>query len=328
VVVPFGGPPSAPVLIAEFSRRYDNPKTRHQYVAELTDLFVCTGRHHPHQLTEADVLRWCAGIDHPVANNTVRNRLSRVTTFLRWCVRNGHADPAMVEVLTDRNNPLRRVPRLYGKLQSKNPARWLTHEEAFGQLLATCASDGEIGMRDELVLRLGLAGMRAAEIIHLRLYDLQLTDNPPQIRWIGKARRPRRIVPGEALLSLLGRYLAAYHAATGCRLAADSPVVCRGKPGAGIGQVAWGYRFARTCSVQVIVRDRATAAGLGHMSPHDLRRTAAGILHRAKSADGGHLCDLRDIQQVLDHTDPATTQRSYLDPLDTGTKERAAAYLD
>lgn len=64
------------------------------------------------------------------------------------------------------------------------------------------------------------------------------------------------------------------------------------------------------------------------MSPHDLRRTAAGILHRAKSADGGHLFDLRDIQQVLDHTDPATTQRSYLDPLDTGTKQRAAIYLD
>lgn len=77
-----------------------------------------------------------------------------------------------------------------------------------------------------------------------------------------------------------------------------------------------------------IVLDRAEEAGLGHLSPHDLRRTAAGILHRAKSADGGHLFDLRDIQQVLDHVDPATTQRSYLDPLDTGTKERPAVLLD
>lgn len=64
------------------------------------------------------------------------------------------------------------------------------------------------------------------------------------------------------------------------------------------------------------------------MSLHDLRRTAAGILHRDRGADGGHLFDLQDIQQVLDHADPATTQRSYLDPLDTGTKERAAVYLD
>lgn len=34
------GHPNAPGLIAEVSRRYDNPNTRHQYVAELTDLFV------------------------------------------------------------------------------------------------------------------------------------------------------------------------------------------------------------------------------------------------------------------------------------------------
>ena len=117
---------------------------------------------------------------------------------------------------------------------------------------------------------------------------------------------------------------------------ADSPrfrnpgayVVCRQKPGGGAGEISWGSPIARTCSVQRIVRLRAEAAGLGHMSPHDLRRTAAGILHRSLGSDGGHLFDLRDVQQVLDHSDPATTQRSYLDPLDTGAKERAAAVLD
>ena len=102
----------------------------------------------------------------------------------------------------------------------------------------------------------------------------------------------------------------------------------RGKAGAGSGRLWWGRAIVQTCSVRGIVLDRAEEAGLGHLSPHDLRRTAAGILHRAKSADGGHLFDLRDIQQVLDHVDPATTQRSYLDPLDTGTKERPAVLLD
>lgn len=105
-------------------------------------------------------------------------------------------------------------------------------------------------------------------------------------------------------------------------------MVCRGKPGSGTGQVSWGQPILQTCSVRDIVGDRAAAAGLGHLSPHDLRRTAAGVPHRAKGTDGGHLFDLRDIQQVLDHVDPATTKRSYLDPLDTGTKERAAAFFD
>jgi integrase len=251
-----------------------------------------------------------------------------VTVFLRWCVREGLAEPALVEVLCDRTNPLRRIPRLYGKLQAKHPARWLTYDEAFGQLLGTCRDDGEVGLRDELVLRLGLAGVRASEIIGLALGEIHLDEHPPQIRWIGKARRPRRVMCGPELVGLLLRYLEGYGAGSGRVTDPEAPLVCRQKTGNGLGYVSWGNPICYPVSLQRIVRIRAAAAGLGHMSPHDLRRTAAGILHRAMSPDGGHLFDLRDIQQVLDHADPATTQRSYLDPLDTRTKERAATLLD
>jgi len=134
-------------------------------------------------------------------------------------------------------------------------------------------------------------------------------------------------VCGSELVDLLRLHLTTYEARDS-RYGDWAHLVCRQKPGSGAGQVSWGNPVLRTCSVQRIVGRRAEVAGLGHMSPHDLRRTAAGILHRAKSDDGGHLFDLRDIQQVLDHSDPATTQRSYLDPLDTGTKERAASFLD
>jgi integrase len=64
------------------------------------------------------------------------------------------------------------------------------------------------------------------------------------------------------------------------------------------------------------------------VAPHDLRRTAAGLLHRSTAADGSHHFDLLDIQKVLGHSDPATTMRSYLDPLDTGVLARAAMVLD
>jgi hypothetical protein len=78
-------------------------------------------------LTDAAVNQWVA---RSKANNTRRNRLARVCTFLRWCVRLGEADPALVEELQSRENPLRAIPPLYGKLQGKHPARWLTYEEA------------------------------------------------------------------------------------------------------------------------------------------------------------------------------------------------------
>jgi hypothetical protein len=61
----------------------------------LAALFRHVGVGHPAELTESAVLEWC-GLAR--ANNTVRNRLSRVCTFLRWCVRRGEADAVLVEV--------------------------------------------------------------------------------------------------------------------------------------------------------------------------------------------------------------------------------------
>lgn len=324
MVVPLTvGPPPATALIAEFARRYTNHNTRRQYLAELSDLFDTTARTHPRLLTEADVMAWAG--EPRLANNTIRNRLSRVCTFLRWCVRTGEADPALVEALMSRDNPLRRTPRLYGKVQGKYPARWLTHDEAFGHLITTCDPGTDVDLRDELVLRLGLAGMRAAEIIALKVSDVRL--HTGEIAWIGKARRPRRIVIGTRLHAALTDYLHRYEAAIGRTLRPTDTIICRQKPGAGTG-LSWGNRISQTCSVRRIVKLRADAADLGHLSPHDLRRSAAGILHHTTDTNGAHHFDLLDIQKVLGHADPATTMRSYLDPLDTGAITRAATVLD
>jgi integrase len=77
-----------------------------------------------------------------------------------------------------------------------------------------------------------------------------------------------------------------------------------------------------------VVTSRADLAGLGHVAPHDLRRTAAAILHSATGDDGSHHFDLLDIQRVLGHADPATTMRSYLAPMGTNVLDRAARFLD
>ncbi len=247
-------------------------------------------------------------------------------TFLRWCVRVGESDPALVETLASRDNPLRRIPRLYGKVQGTHPPRWLTHDEAFGALVGACQDGTEPGLRNELLIRLGLAGVRAAEIIHMTMRNLDL--DAARLDWIGKGSRARKIILGPKLLDLLHHYLDRYETAIGRSLRPDDPLICREKPGAGAGNVSWGNPIRQVCSVQKIVLDISTSAGLGHMSPHDLRRTAAGILHRSTDESGAHHFDLLDIQRVLDHTDPATTMRSYLDPMDTGVKARAADVLD
>jgi integrase len=136
------------------------------------------------------------------------------------------------------------------------------------------------------------------------------------------------VVPGPSLIATLDALADRRQRLLGRTLRDDEPVICRGKSGAGSGQLVPGRPIAQTVSVQQIVARRAQLAGLGHVAPHDLRRTAAGLLHRSVSPDGSHHFDLLDIQKVLGHSDPVTTMRSYLDPLDTGVLGRAAQVLD
>jgi integrase len=135
----------------------------------------------------------------------------------------------LLEELQSRDNPLRATPPLDGKLQGKNPARWLTYDEAYGTLLGTC-DDSDLGRRDELILRLGLAGMRVSEIIRLVLGDLRLGSDPV-IQWIGKKNRPRKVALGPSFICLLEAYLDRYVDALRRPLRSADPVICRQRLG-------------------------------------------------------------------------------------------------
>lgn len=250
-------------------------------------------------------------------------RASKATTFLRWCQREGHIVANPAEHLRDTDSPLRTFRRTFGKVQAKNPGRWLTHEQAFGQLVPACQDGTIVGLRDEIVIRLGLTGMRVAEIAALSIDDLRQL---PLITWTGKGSKPRKLTAGRGLLDALGRYLDQYPDAS-----PESPLICRQVMGAarqgGPRRLQWGTGCSPR-TLFVVINERGKAAGLGHIAPHDLRRTAAGILHRATTDEGAHHFDLLDIQRVLGHSDPATTMKSYLEPMDTDVLDKAAHFLD
>jgi integrase len=207
----------------------------------------------------------------------------------------------------------------------------LDHDEAFGALIAACQDGTDVGLQDEIVIRLGLLGLRAGEIVTLTWGDISTTE----IRWTGKGRKPRQVVPGPRLLEAVGEHRRQRVLATGSPPSASLRIVCRRVPGGNFklprtarAALRWDQPATGVGTIWRIVTYRAALAGLGHVTPHDLRRTAAGLLHRATTDDGAHHFDLLDIQQVLGHSDPATTMRSYLAPLDRSLIERAATVLD
>jgi integrase len=273
----------------------------------------------------ADVRRWAVRTtryDKAPSNNNVRTRLSSARSFLSWALYNDLVD---YDVTDDLGGMRKQYPRLYGKVQAPRPARWLTRDQAFGALIDACQDGTWIGSRDQLVVRLGLLGLRVHEIAKLTWGDWTGTT----FDFIGKGNRPRTVTAGPNLAALVPRWRRCYEHNLGRPLAPSDPFIPNTTPAAGRSRaVLWGHRLTPDAVSKIVTR-RGCAAGLGDIAGHDLRRTAAGLLHQAVTDDGAHHFDLLDVQRVLDHADPATTMRSYLDHLNTGSvKARAGQTLD
>lgn len=164
--------------------------------------------------------------------------------------------------------------------------------------------------------------MRVSELLGLTIGTVRRL---PNLAWKGKANKPRTAVAGPALVDAITRYLALYEAHVGRPLADSDPLLCpnRGGPGRA-GHAHWGQPIHASNTVCRILDKRAAAAGLAHIAPHDLKRSAARIMHEARGADGGHLFDLLEISDVLDHSNPKVTKDCYIGPLGNASKERAA----
>ena len=176
--------------------RYSSWRSRNQIARYLNHLFRLTGRRHPAEVTEADLFGWVRARaddqDGPLANNTVRQRLSCVRSFFGWCQRKGliSTDPTLeLDVLR------RSYPRTYGKTQAPHPARWLTRREAFEMLVPTCQDGTARGLRDEIALRLGLAGLRSSEITALTFGTSGWTRGGPASNGSAKRASPATSFP-------------------------------------------------------------------------------------------------------------------------------------
>jgi len=157
------------------------------------------------------------------------------------------------------------------------------------RILETPSVKTPLGLRDRALLELlYAAGLRAAEILTLRLEQLDLESGSARV--IGKGNKERLVLLGKAAEEVIRRYLETAR-----------PKLVRSKSG---GEVFLGNHGRRltTSHLWGIVKKAAKAAGLdSRVYPHLLRHSFATHL-----LSGG--ADLRVIQELLGHASISTTE--------------------
>lgn len=239
----------------------------------LTDLLA---------LTPAEVRTYVATLtlERKLARTTVARKAATLRAFFRYLTRQGvlPRSPAR-EVQTPKKH--RPLPKALS-------------EDAVTALLAFPDPTRPDGLRDQALLEvLYASGMRASELVALDLEDLSLNETTGEgearIRH-GKGNKERIALLGRSAVRVLAQYLQ-----TG------RPVLTGPTPTRAIFLNRFGNRLSDR-AVRRLFDKACTAVATSHkVTPHTLRHSFATHLL-------DHGADLRVVQELLGHSDLATTQ--------------------
>lgn len=265
-----------------------NPRTRRAYQGDLQDFMTFAGLRTPEEfrrVTRAHVIAWRTTLERrQLSPATIRRKLAALSALFHY--------------LCDRNavalNPVDGVARPHAEAaEGKTPA--LSDAQARA-LLRAPAADTLQGVRDRAILATFLYhGLRLAELLALRVRDLQPRRGVPHFRVHGKGGKLRYVPIHPGTLALVHDYLeAAGHAADH-----DGPLFRSLARTTG--------RRPRALSPSAVYRRvvRRYAAAAGITTPgictHALRATAAtnALEHQA---------DIAKVQEWLGHAHIGTTR--------------------
>jgi len=172
--------------------------------------------------------------------------------------------------------------------KSRKLPRVLSYTEV-KQLLESVGGGDAIALRDRALLEVMYGcGLRASEAVGLEVNDVDLRRG--FVRPHGKGNKERTVPLGREAAAAVKRYLRA-----------GRPELIGSRPQSKLFVNFRGGPLTRQ-GLYKIIRRHAKDVGLeGRMSPHTLRHSFATHL-----LSGG--CDLRSVQEMLGHSDVATTQ--------------------
>lgn len=183
--------------------------------------------------------------------------------------------------------------------EGQRPGRWLSTDEvnllmASARRIAT--SENQLRRNQALTLMLCTMALRREEASAMRWGDLSIQNNRVVLRVHGKSRKTAIIdVPRVALAAIDGwrRMIVKSEQPP----TPDTPLLRRLWKGGAISTQPLG-----TEGIWLIIADAAADAGIGHVAPHDLRRSVAGALE-------GSGVPIETISRLLRHSNIAMTER-------------------
>lgn len=194
-----------------------------------------------------------------------------------------------------------RIPRAE---DGQRPGHWLSTAQlrqliAAAQQIAT--SENQLRRNNAVMTILCTMGLRREELSSAKWGDLSIQNDRPVLMVHGKGRKVAYIdLPRPVIASLDGWRKALYAQNTPPN--PESPLIRRLYKGGSISK----YGLSPN-SVWLIIHQSALTAGLGTVTPHDLRRSVAGALHASS-------VPIETISRLLRHSSIAVTER-YLQKL-------------
>jgi integrase/recombinase XerD len=258
------------------------------YERDLTDLLVDLterGVSSAGAVAPRDLARHLAALktDRGMASTSIIRHLATIKVFFRWLAARGVISENPAEIL-ERPTRWRKLP---GVLSPRDLKRLV---EAPAAPATGVKGHPPLWLRDRAMLELMYAsGLRASEVGGLGLTDLHETLGV--VRVTGKGRKQRLVPVGKPALGAIRTYLEECRPGLVRPDGRDKGRLLLSRSGRPIERVA----------VWQIVKRHAAAAGLRHVHPHVLRHSFATHL-----LAGG--ADLRVVQELLGHSDIATTQ--------------------
>lgn len=189
--------------------------------------------------------------------------------------------------------------RLPSAEEGQRPGRWLSLD----QIRLLMAASRQIGTTENqsarnslVVAMLCTMALRREEVSAMRWSDLTIQNNRVVLRVHGKGNKLGLLDVPRPVVGALGAWNLCVTRSER-KPAPSSPLARR----------LWkGGRISRQGltpdGIWLIVNESAKAAGIGHVAPHDLRRSVAGALHESGVA-------IDKISRLLRHSNVAITER-------------------